>query len=394
MAKKKAPPVKKTGAKHGKHSIRRYLLAGLMVALIAAWSVTYIPEEYVPESLNGAYSTLLASRNTVIARSGIPVSRFDDSVTVKPGGGTPPVRIYFSPSPKIEPGLCEFIASAKSDLDVCIYDLGLPGVAQALVNAKHRGVNVRVATESDNRHERPLLTLQKNGITVAPDTKPSLMHNKFAVADGRRVWTGSYNFTSNGTLRDDNNAIVIDSPEIASCYRDKFDEYMQGRFGRDAKLRTMNGSVQMGSVPLQAAFSPSDKISNLILEHLKTAKKSVRVLAFSFTSEKIANELLELAKQGVSVKCLFDGGQAQNRYSRDEYLSGCGIQVKISPNHRGKMHHKVIIIDGDTVITGSYNFSSNAEKSNDENVLILKNAEIAAVYNREFERCWKGTKGY
>ena len=58
------------------------------------------------------------------------------------------------------------------------------------------------------------------------------------------------------------------------------------------------------------------------------------------------------------------------------------------------MHHKVIIIDDETVITGSYNFSRNAERSNDENILIIKNKEIAREFNREFRRCWRGTKGY
>ena len=58
------------------------------------------------------------------------------------------------------------------------------------------------------------------------------------------------------------------------------------------------------------------------------------------------------------------------------------------------MHHKVILIDGETVITGSYNFSKNAETSNDENILILKNREIAGAFLREFRRCWTGIKGY
>ena len=75
-------------------------------------------------------------------------------------------------------------------------------------------------------------------------------------------------------------------------------------------------------------------------------------------------------------------------------LCGCGIKIAMSPNRSGKMHHKVIIIDDETVITGSYNYSKNAENSNDENILIIKNAKIASRYFKEFKRCWRGTKGY
>ena len=68
--------------------------------------------------------------------------------------------------------------------------------------------------------------------------------------------------------------------------------------------------------------------------------------------------------------------------------------MDISPNSKGKMHHKVITIDEDTVITGSYNFSDNAEKGNDENIIIIRNVELAKLYNKEFKRCLNGTKGY
>ena len=117
-------------------------------------------------------------------------------------------------------------------------------------------------------------------------------------------------------------------------------------------------------------------------------------MAFSFTSKEIADKLKSLAASGVKVRCLFDGSQSENPYSKDDSLKKAGIKVRISANHSGRMHHKVIIIDNDMVITGSYNFSKNAEFHNDENILIIRSATAVGVYEEEFDRCWNGTKGY
>ena len=117
-------------------------------------------------------------------------------------------------------------------------------------------------------------------------------------------------------------------------------------------------------------------------------------MAFVLTSEKIADQLGKMAKKGVNVECILDRGQARTRYSRDQYLLGCGVRIHISPNSRGKMHHKVIVIDEDTVITGSYNFSENAETGNDENIVIVKDSGLGKLFQKEFTRCLNGTKGY
>ena len=147
-------------------------------------------------------------------------------------------------------------------------------------------------------------------------------------------------------------------------------------------------------MPIEVMFSPSDGVQKRLLGELSKAKHSVRMMAFSFTAPEVAEQLSALAKRGVSVRCLFDNGQAHGKYSQNKFLGRNGVAVRLAPNRSGKMHHKVIIIDDETVITGSYNFSRNAERSNDENILIIKNKEIAREFNREFRRCWRGTKGY
>ena len=111
-------------------------LAGIAAVLIAGGvAFTFVPEESVPAALEPLHTELLAARNTVIAKTGLEISRFDDTAVVEVPGASP-VKLYFAPSPNIKRGLCDFIRSAKSTVDICIYDLDLNEVADALLDAK------------------------------------------------------------------------------------------------------------------------------------------------------------------------------------------------------------------------------------------------------------------
>ena len=393
-AQKPKKEAKPKGAKGGKSKVAlKLILAGVVaIALLLDLAFSFVPHSSVPESLKPLHNQILILRNTAIAKSGLPISRYEDTAQIPTQDA--PLKVYFAPSPGISTALDEFLLSARKSLSVCAYEIDLPDVAESLINAYRRGVSVRVVTDTDNFKTPEAQSLVKAGIQVRQDRKPSIMHNKFAVADGAKVWTGSYNFTKNCSYKNDNNALVVESPELAACYQAKFEEYWSGLFSQDAPRTAAKPDTLVGGIPVTAMFSPSDGIQHRLLEELSPARSSVDIMAFSFTSEEIANKLKSLAASGVKVRCLFDGSQAENQYSKDESLKKTGIKVRISPNHSGKMHHKVIIIDNDTVITGSYNFSKNAEFHNDENILIIRSATAAGVYEEEFDRCWNGTKGY
>lgn len=389
---------KSTAKNAAKRSVRRliplrYRILLLLLLIPAALGITFIPEESVPPALEPVHTFLVRYRNKAVRWTGLPVSLYEDSVTIENPGGTP-VRLYFAPSPGIAGALAEFIGTAGSTLYVCIYDLDLENVADALIQAKSRGVSVKVVTDTDNYALNAVRRLLEAGIEVVPDNRKSIMHNKFVIVDAHYVWTGSFNFTVNCAGRNDNNALILESPELAAGYIAKFDEYWDGKFSRQAKQRSVNTRVKAGSIPVQYAFSPSDGIRGIILEELSQAQKSVDVMAFSFTNNDLALKLAELIRREVRVRCIFDNGQAGSKYSRRLYLRKAGAQVYPSPNRTGKMHHKVIIIDNKTVITGSYNYSRNAEELNDENIVILRCPAIAHYYTKEFKRCISGTKGY
>ncbi len=371
----------------------KYPLFGMFLFLMVLLAATLVPEEKVPSSLDKIHAFLLTWRNKAIRASELPVSRFEDTYVLE-NPRTDPIRVYFTPSPNIIPGLCAFIDSAVRTIEVCAYDLSSDDVAQALVNARKRGISVRVVTDTDNARNPAVSRLGKYGIPVVSDHKPGYMHNKFVVVDSRYVWTGSFNFTPNGSLNNDNNAICLESPGIAAGYRTKFEEYWNGRFSRSARQVRAPDSVFIGNIPAGYAFSPSDHVRALLVRELSQAQRTVDVMAYSFTGSEMAVQLRELVNRGVKVRCLFDAGQAANKASRDEFLKLVGAEVHLSANRSGKMHHKVIIIDNRTVITGSYNYSANAEYRNDENILIVRSPAVAELYTKEMNRCIRGTKGY
>jgi len=139
---------------------------------------------------------------------------------------------------------------------------------------------------------------------------------------------------------------------------------------------------------LETYFSPDDGVATRLLDLVSSAQGSVHFMAYSFTSDDLAQALIERAGAGVEVSGILEESQARSNTGGEyENLRQSGVDVRLG-GQSGNMHHKVLIIDGSIVVAGSYNFSQSAETRNDENVLIIHNPEIAAQYLAEFERLY------
>jgi phosphatidylserine/phosphatidylglycerophosphate/cardiolipin synthase-like enzyme len=135
-------------------------------------------------------------------------------------------------------------------------------------------------------------------------------------------------------------------------------------------------------------FSPDGDSLELVLKGINSAKKSIYVAAYSFTSKPISSALLSAYKRGVDVKVVADAKSNSGKYSATTYLANNNVPVKLDSNY-AIFHHKFIIIDGQTLETGSFNFSKNAATKNAENVLLLWNVpQIAQVYYSEWQKLW------
>jgi len=146
--------------------------------------------------------------------------------------------------------------------------------------------------------------------------------------------------------------------------------------------------AQGGDIALY--ICPEDRCAEKMVGFIGSARESVHVMIYSFTKGEIAEALVEAEERGLDVRVVMDRGQAASAYSKDEFLAGSGVQVRLAdPAGYAVMHHKVAIIDGNAFSAGSFNYSENADTGSAENLLIIHNKALAQKMEHEFESLWK-----
>lgn len=146
-------------------------------------------------------------------------------------------------------------------------------------------------------------------------------------------------------------------------------------------------STSTYSSEIVIGFSPGGAAQTIILNAIGDAKKTIDVAAHSFTSKAVSESLLSAKKRGVDVRVIADMESNKN-YTAVNFISNKGITVRLNSKYKS-MHNKFMIIDNQSIQTGSYNYSAAANKSNAENVIYIKNDEnIASKYTIEFNRLW------
>lgn len=306
---------------------------------------------------------------------------------------TPTLRYPDAPNRRAESpmlrGLIDDIAHARISVDVAAFDLDLPQLVDALIRARRRGVAVRAVIDSENLSDPAvaMLTgrLQDRRVPVTFDRRAPFMHNKFVVIDDTIVWTGSWNLTENCTFRNNNNAIRIKSRQIAAAYRREFEQMHGGAFGTAKHSDVLRSAARIDDGTIEVYFSPQDKALPFLLEQIEQTRSTLVFMAFSFTSAPIADALIDAAARGVHVEGIIEKRNAGGTGSVFALLRNRGIDVQEDGNCY-IMHHKVIIIDNRIVITGSYNFTDNAENTNDENLAIIHSTAIARLFLEEYAR--------
>lgn len=305
------------------------------------------------------------------------------------------IQVFFTSPPSGEgsDGLAESIVQSIQDareyIDVAMYNFSLETAASELIAASNRGVQVRVVIDSDALDSRAVQRLQGAGVQVVSDRRESLMHHKFLIVDGQVVWTGSMNLTRNG-LYDDNNVMArFESMELAALFTQEFDEmFLLDQFSGGAATLAGEANVQIGGAEVEVLFSPDDRPSARILELVGSARERIDVLAYILTQNELRDALLAAHRSGVQVRGVFDEEQFDSTGHDYESLKQAGLDVRFD-GIPGLMHEKVIIVDGQTVIFGSYNFTRSADERNDENVLVLRDAQLADLFSQEFQRIYE-----
>ncbi|MFN2112262.1 MAG: phospholipase D-like domain-containing protein [Anaerolineales bacterium] len=282
--------------------------------------------------------------------------------------------------------LADAIDQARSQIDAALYDLDLWSIRNALIRAHQRGVQVRLVVESDSLDRPEIQELIAADIPLVDDQAKTLMHNKFLVIDASEVWTGSMNLTVNGAYRHLNNLVRIRSSRLAENYTAEFEEmYLEGYFGENILANTPHPVLTVDGVRLETYFAPDDHPQDRIIQLIQGAEESIDFLYYSFTADEVADALIAQAQNGIEVRGVLDASQEQAGLGGEyQHLKDAGLEVYLD-RHPEKLHHKVMIIDGWITITGSYNLTRSAEEGNDENLLILFDAEVGEIFLREFD---------
>lgn len=150
-------------------------------------------------------------------------------------------------------------------------------------------------------------------------------------------------------------------------------------------------AIKVKAKIIYSCFSKVDDCDDLLAKLIRKAKVNIRVMVMLITADTLADELIRAHNRGVNIKIIIDDNWVNRTGSDFWKLKMAGIEIR----HDGKsslMHHKVMIIDGKIVVTGSYNWSKSAEDRNDENIVVIKNKKVAKIYLREFNRIWSNAK--
>lgn len=297
----------------------------------------------------------------------------------------------------IEAAVIAAIDGAQQSIDGAFFEFNMQSLTDAFLRAKARGVTIRLVVDDDHAlldDESTIGQLEAAGIPIVDDNRGALMHNKYMVIDKARVWTGSMNFTHNGLYNNNNNAMLIRSTRLAEDYTTDFEEmFVDKGFTRTASGRvTPYPQITINGTLVEVFFSPDegDAIVSRVQELINGSQQSVYIMTLSLTLSEFSQAAIAGHNRGVLVQAIFESRQSTQQAEQMDELGCAGIGVKQDGNPN-TFHHKVVVIDGQIVVLGSFNFSNSARNDNSENVLIIHNADIAQQFINEFNRRYNDT---
>jgi phosphatidylserine/phosphatidylglycerophosphate/cardiolipin synthase-like enzyme len=315
-------------------------------------------------------------------------------------------------APEIAARVAEFIAAARSTLELALYDIRLSdpaaGVVRgALQDAAKRGVAVRLAYNFEERRDRrrPLPPPPRTRVELVEGLpfptcpipgEPDLMHHKYVVRDREAVWTGSTNWTDDSWTRQENVIAVVQSAALAAAFAANFEELWRTRdVERSGRLATR--AADAGDASVRPWFCPGQgpELAQRIAEAIGRARRRVRIASPVITSAPVLGTLAEAVSDGrLDIEGVVDATQIAQVVDQwhangnaswklpllARVFAGAAFTGKPSTAWTPEslhdfMHAKVTVAD-DTVFLGSYNLSHSGEL-NAENVLEIESPAIA-----------------
>lgn len=332
------------------------------------------------------------------------------------------IAVYLGPSEHgapdslIEP-IVDFIDKARrrQNLMIAVQEIDNRAIAEAIIRARKRGVVVNLVIEQDylransppddpflpggsNEQNRFLFNaILRATADVKSDFNSDIFHQKFMVR-GNTVLTGSTNFTETGVSKNLNHIVVIESQSLAKAFRAEFNEIRRGNFGKySAEHGEKPKELTVSGVRVKPLFAPDHNPEMEIMKQILKAKQRIDFAVFTFSeSSGIDDALKAAANQGVRVRGILDRMQANQRWAASHGLKATGNMEILVAGHTGglgKLHHKLMTIDDQLSIFGSFNYTGPANLVNDENIVIIGDLEETdAVANSRQQRIAKAAR--
>lgn len=341
---------------------------------------------------------------------------FNTEVDHSESTGTPAINIGNA----MEDTLISYINRAGESIDFCIYNInnwGLSNISEALNAAANRGVQVRFITCGSTNHFATNELISEIPVLERPEIQEGgIMHNKFAVFDAGAadasqswVWTGSANLTNDQINTDANNIVFIQDQTLAKTYQIEFEEMWgsagaqpnsaNAKFGAGKSDNTPHEFI-IGGNRVECYFSPSDNTNQKIIDAIHTSGNDLSVETMLITRSDLALAVLDAFERGVAVNVITNYENDNTDYVNELLGSNLAQEKFVFDDFaEGILHHKLAIIDSKDpdsdpqVITGSHNWSNSANEKNDENILIIHNAEIANIYFQQFAQRFTENEG-
>lgn len=311
----------------------------------------------------------------------------------------------------IDDTLIAYIDRAQESLDITIYDFNntnISNISDAINDAYNRGVKVRFISDGS-------LFVSNSGVSdllpaipkIQSPTSSSygIMHNKFVIIDALSadplkpiVWTGATNWQEGQINEDPNNVIILQDQSLAKAYRLEFEE-MWGdtdltpnpafsRFG-PFKIDNTPHEFNIGGKRVESYFSPSDQTNDFLLNTINSANTNLYFSSMVITRPDLASAIVAQSQAGVETFGITNSSVNSTQWGTLSAGLPAGHLLE-NPDTSVIMHHKYVVVDHNNinsdplVWTGSHNWSNNANNKNDENSVVVHDANIANQFFQEF----------
>ncbi len=322
------------------------------------------------------------------------------------------VELHMGPSQVQAPDdlrkvIVAFINGAENRLEIAVQELDDPPIADAILAAKARRVIVSVVLELDylragRRQAQPKVpggkleinrelhdALLRSAIKVHSDFNTRIFHQKFIVRDRSSLLTGSTNFTTTGVEKNLNHIVIIHDRAVARIYAKEYREIQQGHFGKlnegHDKVPT---DVEVSKIPIRVLFAPDHAPEMEVMKQMAKGQKRIDFAIFTFAkSSGIDDQMILLRKAKRTVRGALDRRMANQKWAASRPLQKEGVTLSIVPKKGtgvGKLHHKLMVIDEQVIIAGSFNYTGPANNFNDENIIIL--GDLESTNQRSIDR--------